>query len=434
MGVRAAFGMHYENPGMNDATPSLKQLNRTFIGSVLFIDIVGYSKRTVPDQLAMKELFNSLLAEAVQNVAAAERIMVDTGDGAGVAFLGDPEDALFAALSLRDAVDTGKATGGEPGFVRMGINLGPLKMVRDINGHTNMIGDGVNDAQRVMTFAEPGQVMVSHSYYDIISRFSRDYAQLFVYEGTRHDKHVREHEVYRFGPVDDNQNLAEKLRDRSRARQNGGADGSSSDAPGTAFVPAGDATIHRSRNAISRFGLILTMVGTITAAGAVWSWTSMPDSGTATRLAPAVHPMTEAPREAMAMSVSDQPRPTHINSVKQESAPKSGQTVAMLQPATERTAAQKPADKYPEQFEEKSAKAADSPAPAAAKPGTIKLAVQPWGEIYVDGSKRGISPPLKSLNLTPGKHRVEIRNSQFAPYKETIEVKSGVDHTVKYAF
>ena len=114
---------------MNDASPSLKQLNRTFIGSVLFIDIVGYSTRTVPDQLEMKELFNTMLAEAVQNVAPSERIMVDTGDGAGVAFLGDPEVALFAALSLRDSIEAGDVPVGEPGFVRMGINLGPVTFI-----------------------------------------------------------------------------------------------------------------------------------------------------------------------------------------------------------------------------------------------------------------------------------------------------------------
>ncbi len=126
-------------------------MNRTLIGSVLFIDIVNYSMSTVPDQLSMKEAFTDLLVEAIQNAATADCIMVDTGD---------PEDALFTALSLRDAIEPGQVKVGEPGFVRMGINLGPLKVVRDINGHTNMISDAVNDAQRVMGFAEPGQVMV----------------------------------------------------------------------------------------------------------------------------------------------------------------------------------------------------------------------------------------------------------------------------------
>lgn len=375
---------------MNDATPSLKQLNRTFIGSVLFIDIVGYAKRTVPDQHEIKELFNKLLAEAVQNVAPGERIMVDTGDGAAIAFLGDPEDALFAALSLRDAIDAGRATLGESGFVRMGINLGPLKMVRDINGHTNMIGDGVNDAQRVMSFAEPGQVMVAHSYYDIVSRFSRDYAQLFVYEGTRHDKHVREHEVYRFGPVDDNENLAEKLRDRSRARQVEASDWMAPD-PAIARRAAAEArkaavAARKKKKVLSRFGMVATMVGAVSVVGAVWSWTSVPV-----------------------------PAPEKNSSVKE-----AGNAIAMEKDR-------------PETAGERAEKDADRPV-ATEKPGTVKLAVQPWGEVYIDGSKRGISPPLKAVNLSPGKHRVEIRNGQFAAYKQTVDVKSGGELTVRYSF
>jgi class 3 adenylate cyclase len=395
---------------MNDATPSLKQLNRTFIGSVLFIDIVGYAKRTVPDQHEIKELFNKLLAEAVQNVAPGERIMVDTGDGAAIAFLGDPEDALFAALSLRDAIDAGRATLGEPGFVRMGINLGPLKMVRDINGHTNMIGDGVNDAQRVMSFAEPGQVMVAHSYYDIISRFSRDYAQLFVYEGTRHDKHVREHEVYRFGPVDDNENLAEKLRDRSRARQVEASDWKAPD-PAIARSAAAQArkaavAARKKKKVLSRFGLVATMLGAVSVVGAVWSWTILPVSAGVAAI-PADKPVSDAP-EAPA-------------SGKAASGKEAGDAIAMVK------------TQQPETAEEKSEKEADRPA-LTEKPGTVKLAVQPWGEVYIDGSKRGISPPLKALTLSPGKHRVEIRNGQFAAYKQTVDVKSGGELTVRYSF
>jgi class 3 adenylate cyclase len=408
---------------MNDASPSLKQLNRTFIGSVLFIDIVGYSTRTVPDQLEMKELFNTMLAEAVQNVAPSERIMVDTGDGAGIAFLGDPEDALFAALSLRDSIDTGNITVGEPGFVRMGINLGPLKIVRDINGHTNMIGDGVNDAQRVMSFAEPGQVIVSHSYFDIISRFSRDYTQLFVYEGTRQDKHVREHEVYRFGPPKDHENLTARLRDRSRARHSH-VDGSMPDtiAPAPAASEAARAAAPTAnaagtpKSGALRPGLIASAIGAVTLVGAVWSWTSRPEPQSVAAVpapAPAesqqakVLPVKVEPSKAAEIraDIKQAAKNPEINKPKQESATEA------------------PAD-------DKAAKPAEPPA----KPGTVKLAIQPWGEVYVDGGKRGVSPPMKSLSLAPGKHRIEIRNGDFAPYKETIEVKSGGETTVQYVF
>lgn len=407
---------------MNEVTPSLKQLNRTFIGSVLFIDIVGYSLRTVPDQLEMKELFNNLLAEAVHNIAPSERIMVDTGDGAGIAFLGDPEDALFAALSLRDAIAEGRANAGEPGFVRMGINLGPLKVVRDINGHTNMIGDGVNDAERVMSFAEAGQVMVSHSYYDIISRFSRDYAQLFVYEGTRHDKHVREHEIYRFGPVEGNQILAEKLRDRSRARHMIEA---APVPPASAWTrltaSAGDA--RRQRFSASRASMVAVAIGAASIVGAVWSWTTTPEMHASAKPSviavalPAVPVQTSTPAE-----VQDQKAEANIPEAPLLRKARSDAPAAV--PTVDLAVPEKPAEKN---------EASTTPAPPA-KPGKVRLAVQPWGEIYVNGSKRGISPPLKTVDLAPGRHRIEIRNGEFAPHKETVEVKSGAETTVHYVF
>jgi class 3 adenylate cyclase len=411
---------------MSDPTPSLKQLNRTFIGSVLFIDIVGYSTRTVPDQLEMKELFNTMLAEAVQNVAPSDRIMVDTGDGAGIAFLGDPEDALFAALSLRDSIEAANIPVGEPGFVRMGINLGPLKVVRDINGHTNMIGDGVNDAQRVMSFADLGQVMVSHSYFDIISRFSRDYAQLFVYEGTRQDKHVREHEVYRFGPPKDHEDLTDKLRDRSRARhvlhddvpESGIAAPASVVEPPPAKPSAPAPVVARSGGL--RPGLIATAVGAVTLVGAVWSWTGNPEpqpiAGTAA-------PLSSEPEKGIVVR-------TKVESSKAADIRADVKLAAKHPEATPKSTQRATAQFSPTDVIDKSAKLAEP----AAKPGTVKLAIQPWGEIYVDGGKRGVSPPMKSLNLAPGKHRIEIRNGDFAPYKETIEVKSGGESTVQYVF
>jgi hypothetical protein len=80
--------------------------------------------------------------------------------------------------------------------VRMGVNLGPVRLVKDINGQPNIIGDGINVAQRVMSFSEPGQLLVSRSFYEVASRLSDDYANMFTHEGSRSDKHVREHEVY----------------------------------------------------------------------------------------------------------------------------------------------------------------------------------------------------------------------------------------------
>ena len=164
---------------------------RTVVCSVLFLDIVEYSKQTVDEQASLKERFNALLAAALESVAQRDRVILDTGDGAAIAFLGAPEDGLFVGLAIRDGA------GSLP--IRMGINLGPARLVKYLNGQVNIIGDVINVAQRVMSFSDPGQLLVSRSYFEVVSCLSTDYAGLFTHRGSRTDKHVREHEVYSVG-------------------------------------------------------------------------------------------------------------------------------------------------------------------------------------------------------------------------------------------
>src|SRR5262245_15398854 len=179
----------------------MESSGRTLVCSVLFLDIVEYSKKPVAEQLQLKQAFNAALGRALEEVAPRDRIILDTGDGAAITFLGDPEDALFASISMRDAA-------GVLG-VRAGVNLGPVRLVKDLNGQVNIIGDGINVAQRVMSFARAGQLLVSRSFYEVVSCLSRDYASLFRHEGSRTDKHVRDHEVYSVGGTPHTRRLAD---------------------------------------------------------------------------------------------------------------------------------------------------------------------------------------------------------------------------------
>lgn len=184
--------------------------NKTIICSVLFLDIVEYSRKSVSGQISLKDRFNSYLSAAIQDVPVTDRIILDTGDGAAINFLGDVEDALKAALSLRESLLNEDPDVDYPLLVRMGINLGPVRLVRDINGQPNIVGDGINVAQRVMGFADVAQILVSRSYYDAVSRLSPQYAGMFHYQGSRTDKHVREHEVYAIGYPGDKTTLRSK--------------------------------------------------------------------------------------------------------------------------------------------------------------------------------------------------------------------------------
>lgn len=64
----------------------------------------------------------------------------------------------------------------------------------------------------------------------------------------------------------------------------------------------------------------------------------------------------------------------------------------------------------------------------------LALSVQPWGEIYVNGKRQGVTPPLRELKLPPGKHTIEVRNSAFPSYSETIVVDADTVNRIRHRF
>ncbi|MFN3567142.1 MAG: PEGA domain-containing protein, partial [Burkholderiaceae bacterium] len=76
---------------------------------------------------------------------------------------------------------------------------------------------------------------------------------------------------------------------------------------------------------------------------------------------------------------------------------------------------------------------ADS-APAAPAIGTVTLAIAPWGEVVVNGTTQGVSPPLTRLALAPGLHTIEVRNGAAPPYTTRIEVRAGQTVTLQHRF
>ena len=66
--------------------------------------------------------------------------------------------------------------------------------------------------------------------------------------------------------------------------------------------------------------------------------------------------------------------------------------------------------------------------------GVVNLAVTPWGEVYVDGASRGVSPPLTQLTLPSGSHTIEVRNGSAAPFAVRIELRSGETISLQHRF
>jgi serine/threonine protein kinase len=168
-------------------------LRKNVLGTIMFLDLVAYSTYSMEQQVAVKARFNELITKALKGVVESSRIVIDTGDGAAVCFLGDPEEALQSALLLRSLL---VQKYGQSLSVRIGLHLGPIRMVFDINNRVNVVGDGINVAQRIMDFAQANQIVVSRAYYDVVSRITDMAASLFSPLGPHLDKHLRSHDIY----------------------------------------------------------------------------------------------------------------------------------------------------------------------------------------------------------------------------------------------
>jgi hypothetical protein len=64
----------------------------------------------------------------------------------------------------------------------------------------------------------------------------------------------------------------------------------------------------------------------------------------------------------------------------------------------------------------------------------VILKIKPWGEVYVDGQMVGVSPPLTKLQVAPGEHVIEVRNTTFPVSTRVVNVKAGMKITVKHKF
>jgi hypothetical protein len=71
------------------------------------------------------------------------------------------------------------------------------------------------------------------------------------------------------------------------------------------------------------------------------------------------------------------------------------------------------------------------------QPGaTAKLiiAVSPQGELYVDGKHYGTTPPITTLDLEPGLHRIEIRSGSRRPYVTYMTLQAGDVRRIRHEF
>ena len=139
------------------------------IAHLLLIDVVGYSKLLVNEQIELLQELNQIVrkTECFRSAeASGGLIRVPTGDGMALLFFRSPEEPAQCALEISVALK------GHPHIqVRMGVHSGPVNQVTDVNDRTNIAGAGINIAQRVMDCGDAGHILLSKHLADDLAEY-----------------------------------------------------------------------------------------------------------------------------------------------------------------------------------------------------------------------------------------------------------------------
>ena len=159
------------------------------IAHLLLIDVVGYSKLLVNEEIELLQELNQIV-RSTESFRAAEAsgklIRVPTGDGMALLFFRSPEEPVRCALEISRTLHDHPQV-----QLRMGIHSGPVNRVEDVNDKTNIAGSGMNVAQRVLDCGDAGHILVSKHVAEDLAQYRhwqpylRDLGECEVKHGLR---------------------------------------------------------------------------------------------------------------------------------------------------------------------------------------------------------------------------------------------------------
>jgi TolB-like protein/class 3 adenylate cyclase/Tfp pilus assembly protein PilF len=139
------------------------------IAHLLLIDVVGYSKLLVNEQIEVLQELNRIVrnTECFRAAETSEKLIrVPTGDGMALLFFRSPEEPIGCALEIS------KTLQDHPHIqLRMGVHSGPVNRVTDVNDKTNIAGSGINVAQRILDCGDAGHILLSKHVAEDLAQY-----------------------------------------------------------------------------------------------------------------------------------------------------------------------------------------------------------------------------------------------------------------------
>ena len=139
------------------------------IGYLLLIDVVGYSKLLVNEQVEVLQELNQIVRSTPSfrmAEANGKLIRLPTGDGMALIFFRSPEEPAQCALEIHAASKSQLHL-----QLRMGVHSGPVNQISDVNDRSNVAGTGINVAQRVMDCGDAGHILLSKHVADDLAQY-----------------------------------------------------------------------------------------------------------------------------------------------------------------------------------------------------------------------------------------------------------------------
>src|SRR3989304_242863 len=178
----------------------IKTMTKTY--HWFFTDIVAGSNPTIPTKNQVKKIIvlNELIlrTETFSKRDPQSTVALPTGDGYAIGFSDSPEKPIHLAMELHQALNryTESQRGHEKLLIRVGIDMGPVYVIKDINNMDNVWGPGIILTRRGMDLAGDMNIFASARIADDILNLSAEYKKILQPIGNESIKHGEELQLY----------------------------------------------------------------------------------------------------------------------------------------------------------------------------------------------------------------------------------------------
>ncbi len=178
----------------------IKTLTKTF--HWFFIDIVAASNPKIPTKNQVKKIIvlNELISrtETFQKRIPESVVILPTGDGMAIGFSDSPEKPIRLSMELHSGINRYNKSqkGDDILLVRIGIDMGPVYVIKDLNNMDNVWGPGIILTRRVMDLAGDMNIFASARIADEVRKLSDEYKKIVHPIGDYSIKHGEELQIF----------------------------------------------------------------------------------------------------------------------------------------------------------------------------------------------------------------------------------------------